>query len=75
MAVAVVQRARLRVRQDLVGLGHLPETHLGVGLGRHVGMKLPGEPAERLLERLLVGVAADAEQLVVVAVGHQLSSA
>ena len=74
--VAVVERARLGVRQHLVRLGHLAEARLGVGLRRHVGMQLAREPAERLLDRRLVGVARDAEQLVVVAVGgrHQSSA-
>ena len=72
--VPVVQRARLGARQDLVGLGHLAEAQLGVGLVRHVGMQLPGEAPERLLDRRVVGVARDAEELVVVAVGRRHQS-
>ena len=72
--VPVVQRARLGAREDLVGLGHLAEAQLGVGLVRDVGMQLPGEAPERLLDRRVVGVARDAEELVVVALGRHQSS-
>ena len=40
VAVAVVERARLGVREHLVRLGHLAEARFGVGLGRDVGMQL-----------------------------------
>jgi hypothetical protein len=66
VAVAVVQLPRLRVREHLVGLGHLAEPLLGVRRRRDVGMQLAREPSERLLDLLLVGITRDAEQLVVV---------
>ena len=65
VAVAVVGRAALGVREDLVGLGDLLEARLGVGVLRvDVGVQLAGELAEGLLDLGLVGVARDAEQLV-----------
>ena len=68
VAVAVVGRAALGVVEDLVGLGGLLELLLGVGVvAVDVGVQLAGELAERLLDRGLVGVAADAEDLVGVA--------
>ena len=67
-AVAVVGRAALGVRQDLVRLGGLLELLLGVGVvAVDVGVKLASQAPERLLDRRLVGVARDAEDLVVVA--------
>ncbi len=75
VAVAVVERAAFGAREHLVGLGHLAEADLGLGLARDVGMELARQPAKRLLDRRVVGVARDAEQLVVVAVGAHLSSA
>src|SRR6476619_1491852 len=75
VAVAVVERAALGAREHLVRLGDLAEPHLRLRVVGDVGMELACEPAERLLDRRLVGVARDAEQLVVVAVGrgHQSS--
>ena len=70
VAVAVVELARLRVRERLVGLRDLAEAHLGLRMVGDVRMQLAREPAERLLDRLLVGVSRDAEQLVVVAFGR-----
>ena len=75
MPVTVVERAALGARQHLVRLGHLAEPDLRLGLAGDVGMQLAREPAEGLLDRAVVGVAGDAEQLVVVAVGAHLSSA
>ena len=76
VAVAVVQRAGLALRQHLVRLDDLLEARLGVGLVGDVGMEFAREAAERLLDLGVVGAARDAEQLVVVAVGrrHQASS-
>ena len=71
MAVPVVELARLGVGEHLVGLGHLAEARVGVGVLRDVGVQLAREPPERLLDLLLVGVARDAEQLVVVAFGRR----
>ena len=70
VAVAIVELACLRVRERLVGLGYLAEAQLGVGLAGDVGVELPREPAEGLLDRLLVGGPRDAEQVVVVAFGR-----
>ena len=75
VAEAVVEAAGLVVREHLVRLGHLAEAHVRVRIVGDVRMQLPGEAAERLLDRGLVGVATDAEHLVVVAIGgrHQSS--
>jgi hypothetical protein len=68
VAVAVVDRAPLAVAQHLVGLGDLLELLLG---GRivpvDVGMQLAREAAERLLDLVFGRLAADPEDLVVVA--------
>jgi hypothetical protein len=39
-----------------------------------IRMQLPGEPAKRALDVVRAGIAGDAEELVVVALGAQLSS-
>jgi len=75
VAVAVVERAPLGAREHLVRLGHLAEADLRLRLVRDVGMQLARKPAKRLLDRGIVGVARDTEQLVVVAVRAHLSSA
>ena len=75
MAVAVVERSPFRAGEHFVRLRHLTEPDLRLRLAGDVGMQFAGEPAERLLDRGVVGVASDAEQLVVVAVGAHLSSA
>ena len=67
VAVAIVELASLGIGERLVGLGDLAEAHLGV---RHVGdvrMELARELAEGLLDRLLVRVAGNSEELVVIA--------
>jgi hypothetical protein len=71
----VVERATLGAREHLVRLGDLAEAELGLGVVGHVGMQLARKTAERLLDRRLVGIARDAQHLVVVAVGggHQSS--
>jgi len=69
--VAVVEGARLGARQHLVRLRHLAKAQLGLRLRRHVRVQLPGEATECLLDRRVVRVAGDAEQLVVVAVGRR----
>ena len=75
MAVAVIDLAALGVGQDLVGLGGLLELLLGVGIVVvDVGMQLARELAKGLLDLGLVGVAADAEHLVAVALGHAVTS-
>ena len=58
MPVAVVGGAPLGVGEDLVGLGGLLELLLGLRVVRvDVGVQLAREPAEGLLDLLLVGVA------------------
>jgi hypothetical protein len=66
VAVAVVQLARLRLRQHLVRLDDLLEALLRVGRIRDVRVQLAGEPAERPLDLGLARAAFEAEQLVVV---------
>ena len=68
--VAVVACAAILVREHLVGLRHVAEARLGVGRLGDVRMQLAGEPAERLLDLAVARVLADAEQLVVVLLGH-----
>ena len=71
MAVAVVDLAALGVGQDLVGLGGLLELLLGLRVVVvDVGVQLAGELAKGLLDLGLVGVPADAEDLVAVALAH-----
>ncbi len=66
MAIPVVGLAPFGVRQDLVGLGQFLEAVLGGRVGIDVGMEFAREPAERLANLVLAGVALDAEHLVVV---------
>jgi hypothetical protein len=74
VAEAVVELAPLGVREHLVRLDDLPETVFGVGRVGDVRMELPREPPERSLDVFGARVAADAEELVVVPLGAQLSS-
>src|SRR5207302_2618118 len=75
VAVAVIGRAALGVRQDLVGLGCLLELRLGVGIvAVDVWMQLARQTAERLLDVGLRCVACDPQHLVVVARGTHRSS-
>jgi hypothetical protein len=68
MAIAVVGRTPIGVRQDLVGLRRLLELLLGLGIvGVHIGVQLAGEHPERFLDLLLGGLALDAEHLVWIA--------
>ena len=66
MAEAVVELARLGLRQHLVRLRHLTEPLLGVGRVVDVGMELARELAEGALDVGVRGVARDPEELVVV---------
>ena len=70
MPVAVVDLARLRLRQDLVGLGHLAEAVVGVGSVGDVGVQLARESPERLLDVALGRVPGQPEDLVVVPLGR-----
>jgi hypothetical protein len=74
VAEAVVQLATLGVGEHLVRLDHLTETVLRVRCVGDIRMQLPGEPAKRALDVVRAGIAGDAEELVVVALGAQLSS-
>src|SRR5207253_8468688 len=64
---AVVEVARLRLREHLVGLDGLTEAFLRVGCLGDVGMELAGETAEGALDLDLAGGAVNAEDVVVVA--------
>src|SRR5512132_4138908 len=66
MPEAVVQLARLPLRERLVGLDDLAKTLLRIGCLRDVGMELAREPAEGPLYLSLVGLPGNAEHLVVV---------
>ena len=68
VAVAVIGRAPLGVRQDLVGLGRLLELLLGLRVVRvDVRVQLARELTKGLLDLLLGGVALDSEHLVGIA--------
>ena len=68
MSIAVIRRPPLRVGENLVGLRGLLELLLGLRVVRvDVGMQLPREPTEGLLDLLLGGVAREAENLVRIA--------
>ena len=74
VAEAVVELARLGVREHLVRLDDLAEALLGVRRLGDVGMQLAREPAEGALDLVGARVARDAEQLVVVALGRRHAS-
>jgi hypothetical protein len=75
VAVLVVDLALVGVREHLVGLGELLEALLGLRVVRvGVRVRLAGEAAEGLLDLGLVGLAADAEDLVVVALHRSHTS-
>jgi hypothetical protein len=67
VAVAVVKGALLGVGQDLVGLRRLLELRLRLLVGVAVGVQLEGELAVGALESGRVGIARNAQDLVVVA--------
>ena len=65
MAVAVEDRAPVRVGQDLVGLGSLLELLLGFRIVLvHIRVQLARELAEGLLDLCLVHVPGQAEDVV-----------
>jgi hypothetical protein len=74
VAEAVIQLAPLGVREYLVRLDDLTEPLLRVRRVRDVGMELACEPPEGALDVVGARIAWDAEELVVVARGAQLSS-
>ena len=67
VAVAVVQLARLGLREHLVRLGDRAKARLRVRLLGDVRVQLARELAERLLDLGVARPPLDAEQLVVVA--------
>jgi hypothetical protein len=71
---AVVELARLGLREHLVRLDDLAETLLRIGHVGDVRVESAGEASERLLDLGLVRVALDAEDLVVVAFGRRHGS-
>jgi hypothetical protein len=71
---AVVELAPFGVREHFVRLDDFAEALLGVRRIGDVGMELAGEAPERALDVVGACIARDAEELVVVARGAQLSS-
>ena len=71
VAVLVVGGAFLRIAQRLVSLAEFLEFFLGGLVARiFVRMKFHGQLAVGLLDFLVVGLAADAEDFVIIAFGH-----
>ena len=66
MAEAVVGVAALRIREHLVRLGDLLEAFGRIRLARDIRVELARELPEGALDLVVVGVARDAQQLVVV---------
>jgi putative NADH-flavin reductase len=71
---AVVELPPFGVREHFVGLDDLAEALLGIRRVGDVGMELAGEAPERALDVVCACITRDAEKLVVVARGAQLSS-
>ena len=67
VAVPVVELPSLGVGEHLVRLDDLLEPLLGIGSVGDVRMHLPSQAPKRLLQLAFVGIATDAEHLVVVA--------
>ena len=75
MAELVVGRAFFRIAQHLVGLADLLEFFLGgLVVGIFVGMILDGQFAVGLFDLIRRGAFLDAEQFVVIGLGHYSSS-
>ena len=75
VAESVVGPPLVAVRQDLVGLGGLLEAILRLGVVRvAIGVVLDGELSVRALDLRGVRVPRDAEDFVVVSLGHGLPS-
>ena len=73
MAVAVVRCAFAVVLEDLVGLGRFLETLLGAFVARiAVRVMLHRQLAIRFLDRVDAGVVADPQNLVIVALRHEV---
>jgi hypothetical protein len=76
VAVLVVSGALLRVAQRFIGFAQFFELLLGSLVARIlVGMIFDGQFPIRLLDFLLAGVAVHAEDLVVIAFGHNAQAA
>ena len=67
IAAGIVLGPLLRIAQDRVGLGDLLEAVACAWLLVAIGVILERELPKRILDRLYVGVARDAEHLVIVA--------
>ena len=71
MAILVVGRPFLRIRQDLVGFLGFLEMLFGLGIVRiAVRMEFHGQLAVGLLDLVVGGIAIDTEDFVKVAFGH-----
>ena len=73
VAELVVPGLLLGVGEDVVGVLDFLELRLGrlvAGVG--VGVVLPGEPPIRLLDLVGRGVPGDAQDLVIISVGHRI---
>src|SRR5712691_899765 len=66
IAVAVVEQPGLPLGEHRIRLGELAELVFGIGRFGYVRMPFAGEPMEGPLDRLLVSVPGNAENLVVV---------
>ena len=71
MTELVVAGPAVAIGEDLVGLGRLLEAFLGLGVaGLLVGMVFERQATVGALQVCLAGIAGDAEDFVVVALGH-----
>ncbi len=70
-AESVISLALVRIRQHLIRLAQLFEAVLGVGVGIEVGVVGAGKLAIRAADRVLIGVARDAQHLVVIRVSQR----
>src|SRR5690554_1710065 len=72
MAELVVERALFRIGEDVISLGRLLKLPLGLRIVRvAIGMVLEGELTEGFLQLAIVGPAADAEDLIIITLGHK----
>src|SRR5205814_493632 len=71
-AVAVIEKPRLAPREHGVGLGEVAEASLRLGRRAPVGMPVPRQRVEGAADRLLVRIAGEPQDLVVIALdgGH-----
>lgn len=72
MAKLIVERALFGVGEDVISLGRLLKLLLGLRIVRvAIGMVLEGELTKRFLQLAIVGPAADAEDLIIITLGHK----